>query len=491
MPGNLKSAFKSEMDLARAAYFKNDMNRAFSLFERAHILGQRYWLSHVVTHWWMLKIALRRSDLKEIFGQVLRIIATIPGYLFGWVPKGNTGGSNVSAIKPMVIPDDLAPFLDDYNVKRDVAIRVPLVILLSLLGWLAYFGQGVWERMGENREVASNFSGQCNKLTGVNAPEDIVLDAERRIAYAVGGDRRSFRSGGPGRAKIWAIDLDNSGSSVPLDITPSTPINFRSYGMAMHVDDGGLRRLFVANRPDGQHTIEVFVIGKNNRLEHEQTLSHPLLKNPNDLVALGPNEVLVTLDKEADAGGLAEILEGAFERPSGKVLHLSGVTAEIVADGLLMANGIVLNADGTVLYVGETVGQRLSVFDRDITSNKLRFNRYVPVASGVDNLSIDENGTVFIAGHPKLLTLAMGYQKSENVPSPSEVIAYEPKEGTVRRVYVNNGLELSGGSVAIIDKASGRMLIGSAFGPHILNCVFDRENIGDLLGAGGHHNAQL
>ncbi len=101
------------------------------------------------------------------------------------------------------------------------------------------------------------------------------------------------------RAKIWAIDLDNSGSSVPLDITPSTPINFRSYGMAMHVDDGGLRRLFVANRPDGQHTIEVFVIGKNNRLEHEQTLSHPLLKNPNDLVALGPNEVLVTLDKEA------------------------------------------------------------------------------------------------------------------------------------------------------------------------------------------------
>jgi hypothetical protein len=71
----------------------------------------------------MLAIASHRQDGREIRGQLLRIAAVFPGYAFGWVPKGNTGGANVAAVKPMAIPDDLSPLISDFSVGRDMMGR--------------------------------------------------------------------------------------------------------------------------------------------------------------------------------------------------------------------------------------------------------------------------------------------------------------------------------------------------------------------------------
>lgn len=55
--------------------------------------------------------AWRQRQPREIFGQTTRILAAV---LFTriWVPEGNTGGANVSAVKPMPIPDDLKTLLE-------------------------------------------------------------------------------------------------------------------------------------------------------------------------------------------------------------------------------------------------------------------------------------------------------------------------------------------------------------------------------------------
>jgi|MDSZ01.1.fsa_nt_gb hypothetical protein len=84
----------------------------------------------------MLKLGIRRSDRREIRGQIVRLVAVIPGYVFGWVPKGNTGGADVSAIKPMAIPQDLEALLQDYSVSRDVVGRM---LVLAALAALALF----------------------------------------------------------------------------------------------------------------------------------------------------------------------------------------------------------------------------------------------------------------------------------------------------------------------------------------------------------------
>ncbi|MBA6292769.1 DUF3703 domain-containing protein [Colwellia sp. MB3u-70] len=110
MRQKLKNAYCLEMDEAIHFYELKELDSAFYHLERAHILGQSYIIPHTKSHWWMLKVGLKKHNLREVFGQISRIIASV---LFSniWVPTGNTGGANVNPLKPMPIPDDLKEIL--------------------------------------------------------------------------------------------------------------------------------------------------------------------------------------------------------------------------------------------------------------------------------------------------------------------------------------------------------------------------------------------
>lgn len=115
MSPRLKTAFAAEMQQARDYFQGGDLDSAFTHLERAHVLGQRDTLRHTWSHWWMFRVGLRRGDLREMRGQVLRMLASM---LFSriWVPEGNTGGADVSPVRPMPIPEDLRSLLDEENV---------------------------------------------------------------------------------------------------------------------------------------------------------------------------------------------------------------------------------------------------------------------------------------------------------------------------------------------------------------------------------------
>ncbi len=112
MTAKLRAAFSEEMQQARSLYYQGQYQQCFQHLERAHVLGQRHYVPHVINHYWMLKVGWRSRDVREVLGQILRIVGSV-GSLIGWIPIGNTGGANVSAIKPMPIPPDLARFFDD------------------------------------------------------------------------------------------------------------------------------------------------------------------------------------------------------------------------------------------------------------------------------------------------------------------------------------------------------------------------------------------
>lgn len=103
---NIEAAFLYEMAKAKNLLSQGDDATAFHHLERAHILGQRHTWRHVVTHAWMLRIAWRRQDLREVLGQMARIPAAL-AFSAIWVPLGNTGGANVGAFRPMPLPEDL------------------------------------------------------------------------------------------------------------------------------------------------------------------------------------------------------------------------------------------------------------------------------------------------------------------------------------------------------------------------------------------------
>lgn len=109
MTGLLQESYRAELAAAEAA---PDSERAFHHLARAHILSQRFTWRHVSVHWRMLKLGAALRDWREVLGQVTRILAAA---LFSriWVPVGNTGRADVSAMKPMPVPQDLRALLED------------------------------------------------------------------------------------------------------------------------------------------------------------------------------------------------------------------------------------------------------------------------------------------------------------------------------------------------------------------------------------------
>ena len=104
-------SYLQEMQLAIKARIDGNLNLAIHHYERAHILGQKYTLPHIKSHIGMLRVGWLRKDLREIVGQCVRMVAALIISKI-WVPIGNTGGTNVSALRPMPIPEDLQQVLE-------------------------------------------------------------------------------------------------------------------------------------------------------------------------------------------------------------------------------------------------------------------------------------------------------------------------------------------------------------------------------------------
>lgn len=110
MNPRLRHAIDAEYVLAAQRETEGRVDEAFHHLERAHILSQRHTFAHVRSHARMFGWAWRQRRPRELVGQATRIVAAA---LFSriWVPVGNTGGANVSAIRTMPVPEDLRKLL--------------------------------------------------------------------------------------------------------------------------------------------------------------------------------------------------------------------------------------------------------------------------------------------------------------------------------------------------------------------------------------------
>jgi hypothetical protein len=111
----LRNAYEAELSAANTARLGGKAEVAFHHLERAHILSQRHTSEHVHVHWLMLRLGASLGAWREVIGQSTRIVAAA---MFSriWVPIGNTGRANVSAIRLMPVPDDLRSVLENGDV---------------------------------------------------------------------------------------------------------------------------------------------------------------------------------------------------------------------------------------------------------------------------------------------------------------------------------------------------------------------------------------
>lgn len=110
MNQKLRDAIETAFTAAEHEMRGGRHDEALVWLERAHILTQRRPLLHARSHWLMLRTGWQMGDLREVLGQVPRIVAAL---LFSriWVPIGNTGRARVSAFVPMPVSEELQVLL--------------------------------------------------------------------------------------------------------------------------------------------------------------------------------------------------------------------------------------------------------------------------------------------------------------------------------------------------------------------------------------------
>lgn len=114
MPEGLKGHYRQELKSYAAALVKGDLQISWRHLERAHILGQPWAIEHTHVHWEMFKFGCRIKNVREIVGQVPRLLVGGVKSFVGKIPVGNTGGANVPALKPMEIPEDIKAIMKPY-----------------------------------------------------------------------------------------------------------------------------------------------------------------------------------------------------------------------------------------------------------------------------------------------------------------------------------------------------------------------------------------
>ena len=111
MPSTLKPYFTKELKDYRHELFQGNLSDAWIKLERAHIIGQIWFIEHTYVHWLMLRFGIKIKSSKEILGQIPRLLVGGVKSFVGKIPTGNTGGANVLPLRKMDIPDDLQRIL--------------------------------------------------------------------------------------------------------------------------------------------------------------------------------------------------------------------------------------------------------------------------------------------------------------------------------------------------------------------------------------------
>lgn len=118
IPKKLKPYFEKEVGAYRRALNANNLYDSWRHLERAHVIGQAYPYEHSYIHWKMLLFGIQIKSFNEVLGQIPRLLVGGVKSFVGTIPVGNTGGANISALKPLPIEADIQAIFKKLEIKR-------------------------------------------------------------------------------------------------------------------------------------------------------------------------------------------------------------------------------------------------------------------------------------------------------------------------------------------------------------------------------------
>ena len=318
-------------------------------------------------------------------------------------------------------------------MKKFLLTILILVLLISLFVLYTFQSTGYFREVNnsENYEVIAEIA--------MKGAEDFTICYDEGFMIISQDDRAGRRNGLRTRGDLYYLDLD-SGDFKPKKLTTNYKLPFYPHGISLLKIDSGHYQILVVNHARG-HTIEKFELFGDS-LVYMATFRDESMISPNDVIALDENSFYFTNDHgyKHSWGRMAEDYLGVA---ASNVVLYDGKYL-VVAKGIKYANGINISKDRTQLLVASPRGFALKYYDI-LEGGLLNHHKDLHVGTGIDNIELDENGNLWMGGHPNLLGFTF-YAAGKKEIAPSEVIKVE--EGHVKSLYENDGSVISASSVA-------------------------------------------
>jgi len=348
------------------------------------------------------------------------------------------------------------------------------LIVVILLVYVAF---GILVPAGMFKTISPHFEGNIQKLElPIAGPEDITIDAQTGLAFISVDDRRvNNKNPATLDGAILLMDLSDSIHSLK-NITPLGFQDFHPHGISLWTEPDGRQFLFVVNhrQKSWEQVIERFAWRNDSLIHLESIIDANLMTSPNDVTAVGERSFYVTNDHAYSKSGINRTLEDYLQRAISYVNYYDGASFRKVATGIAYANGINRSADLRQVYVAACTGRKVLIYDRNTTNGELTLEQEIDVNTGVDNIELDENGSLWIGSHPQLLKF-VAHAADPAKFSPSQVIKLsKDKDGKyqLEEIFLNDGSSYSGSTVAAVYK--DKILIGSVFEKTFLVCTLNK-----------------
>jgi len=330
---------------------------------------------------------------------------------------------------------------------------------------VAVAGFGVLRVGGAFRSMEPAFAGGCRAFALGGSSEDMVIDRRRGLAYLSLLDRDGLRRGEQVTGTIMLLDL-NLAEPAPRAAMAYDPESFRPHGLSLLELDSQPARLFAISHRPGGPGVEVAEEGASGGFFPRETIRSESFTHPNAIVATGARQFYLTNDS-GKQGAWARASQVLFGSDRSTLVYFDGTKARVEVADLQYPSGLALSPDGSRLYVAETFAGALRIYRRDAQSGGLTLEETIDLPTAPGNLDVDDEGAVWIAAYPKLLSLA-AHLRDPGKRTPTQVLRLDPKTRQWAEIYLDSGAAISAGSVA----ASWRdeFLIGALFDKKVLLC---------------------
>ncbi len=322
-----------------------------------------------------------------------------------------------------------------------------LVLLIVLVSFVLY----TFSSTGFFREINNTENYDVIAEIPLRGAEDLTISYSDRFMIISQDDRAGRRDGSYYGSGLFYLSLD-SGGFKPKKISGDYKLPFYPHGISMLKLDSAHYQILAINHAKKHSIVKFELFGDS--LVYMATYRDPSMISPNDVIALDEESFYFTNDHGYTSkwGKLAEDYLGVA---ASNVVLYDG-KYQVVADGIKYANGINISKDRSQLIVASPRGFSLLYYDIKEDGSLIE-DRSLDVATGVDNIELDQNGDLWVGCHPNLLTFA-SYAAGKKELAPSELIKVTGND-EVESFYVNDGSLVSASSV--VAPFNGLLFVGT------------------------------